>query len=227
MSSRPWLALLTGALLVSCTQNAQESAPTQAPQNPTAAGAEESAAPQVATAQLGKPAPDFELNDQDGKPVSLASLRGKIVVLEWFNPECPFVVYAYNEGPLKEMAKTWEAKGDVVWLAINSAAPGKQGHGLEKNRAARNKWNIEHRLLFDPKGEVGRLYQAKTTPHMFVINPEGILMYDGALDNAPFGTVRGDTLQPYTQSALTSVEGGKPVDPAKTTPYGCAVKYAM
>jgi len=185
----------------------------------------EAASAQVAAAVVGKPAPDFTLQDQNGTPVALKSFAGQTVVLEWFNPECPFVVYAHSKGPLKDMAKSETAKGGIVWLAINSGAPGKEGNGRDKNIAARSEWSMDNRILFDESGEVGKLYGAKTTPHMYVVNPQGILAYAGALDNAPLGEVRGDALDPYTAAALEAVRAGKAADPAQTTPYGCSVKY--
>lgn len=139
-------------------------------------------------AELGQPAPDFELSDLAGNPVKLSSFRGKTVVLEWYNPECPFVEYAYNEGPLKELAK--QRQGDtVVWLNINSGAEGKQGAGKELNEKYVAQYGIEHPVLLDPTGEVGRKYGAKTTPHMYIVDAEGNLVYRGGLDNAPFGKV--------------------------------------
>ncbi len=141
-----------------------------------------------ATAKIGEPAPAFSLPDLDGKTITLAELAGKTVVLEWFNPDCPFVKHAHGEGPLKTMAKDQTAKG-VVWLAINSGAPGKQGTGAERNREAKTEWNLEHPILLDESGTVGHAYGATNTPHMFVIDPQGKLVYAGALDNAPLGSV--------------------------------------
>ncbi len=141
-----------------------------------------------ATAKLGEPAPAFALPDVDGKTLSLAEFAGKTVVLEWFNPDCPFVKYAHAEaGPLRTMAK--DRGSEIVWLAINSGAPGKQGAGAERNREAKQEYAIEHPILLDESGAVGRSYGATNTPHMFVIDPSGKLTYAGALDNAPMGTV--------------------------------------
>lgn len=143
-----------------------------------------------ATAKLGQPAPAFSLPDLDGKTIGLADFAGKTVVLEWFNPDCPFVKYAHGEGgPLRTMAKD---RGDeIVWLAINSGAPGKQGAGAERNREAKQEYAIEHAILLDESGTVGRAYGATNTPHMFVIDSSGKLVYAGALDNAPLGEVKG------------------------------------
>ncbi|PRP89995.1 putative peroxiredoxin bcp [Enhygromyxa salina] len=143
-----------------------------------------------ATAVLGQPAPAFTLPDLDGAQVSLADFAGKTVVLEWFNPDCPFVRYAHGEGPLATLGNE-QTKAGVVWLAINSGAPGKQGAGVERNKQAKAEWKIEHPILIDEDGAVGHSYGAKTTPHMFVINPAGELVYAGGLDNAPLGRVDG------------------------------------
>jgi peroxiredoxin len=143
-----------------------------------------------ATAKLGEPAPAFSLQDLEGKTVSLADFAGKTVVLEWFNPDCPFVKYAHGEGPLSTMAAEQTNLG-VVWLAINSGAPGKQGHGAERNREAKAEWKLEHPILLDEDGKIGHAYGATSTPHMFVIDGEGKLIYAGGLDNAPLGRVDG------------------------------------
>ena len=139
-------------------------------------------------AKVGEAAPAFSLPDLDGKPVALADFAGKTVVLEWFNPDCPFVKYAHGDGPLKDMAKQ-QSQAGVVWLAINSGAAGKQGNGVERNREAKQEWAMEHPILIDEDGTVGHSYGAATTPHMFVINPEGKLVYAGGLDNAPLGRI--------------------------------------
>ncbi|HET6612728.1 MAG TPA: thioredoxin family protein [Kofleriaceae bacterium] len=175
------------------------------------------------TAHIGDPAPTFSLVDVDGKQVSLASYRGKVVVLEWFNPSCPFIQYAHTKGPLVTMAKA--SADDVAWLAINSNAPGKEGSGAEANRAAKAKFGFAYPLLLDETGTVGLAYGAKSTPHMFVINKDGILVYKGALDNKPVGKLRGDTYINYVTEALAAVSAGEPVKTAETTSYGCSVKY--
>ena len=175
------------------------------------------------TAEGGKPAPDFTLKDLAGDEVQLSTLKGKTVVLEWFNPGCPYVVYAHGEGPLTELAAK-RVSDDVVWLGINSGAPGKQGHGLDVNKQAVADWNIRHPILMDESGDVGRAYGAKTTPQMFVIDPEGVVQYAGALDNAPFGKVEGEIV-PYLDNALRAVSSGHPVKTTDTKPYGCSVKY--
>jgi len=184
------------------------------------------ASAQAQTAELGKPAPTFELKDVNGKAVKLADFRGKTVVLEWFNPGCPFVKYAHGEGPLKDPAKRPGAdRADVVWLAINSSAAGKQGNGVELNKTATAEWKMTYPLLIDEKGDVGRLYGAKTTPHMYVIDATGKLVYRGALDNAPLGRPADKETVNYVQAALADLAAKKPVRTAETQAYGCSVKY--
>ena len=190
---------------------------------PAAAAQPESGGAEQATG--GTPAPDFTLPDLDGNQVSLASFRGKTVVLEWFNPGCPFVRYAHGEGPLKDLARKHSASG-VVWLAVNSGAAGKQGAGADVNRKAREEWAMEHPVLIDADGKAGKAYDAKTTPHMYVIDPKGQLVYRGALDNAPLGKVPSEGLVNYVDKALAAVAAGKPVEVAETKSYGCSVKYA-
>jgi peroxiredoxin len=178
----------------------------------------------VPTAAVGKTAPDFSLTDTEGKTVQLSSLRGKTVVLEWFNPGCPYVKYAHSKGPMPELTKTWTDKG-VVWLAINSGAPGKQGHGLETNAEARKEWNMNYPVLLDESGTVGRMYGAKTTPHMYVIDAEGTLVYAGGLDNAPMGNASGKAAD-YVADCLQELAAGSAITTTTAKPYGCSVKYA-
>ncbi len=178
-----------------------------------------------AKAAIGKPAPDFELKDLDGKTVKLSDYKGKIVVLEWFNPACPFVVRQHGEGALKDQAAR-VAKDGVVWLSINSSAKDKEGNGIEKNKKAMADWKIANPILIDEKGEVGRRYEAKTTPHMFVVDAKGVLVYRGAIDNAPSGKAEeGTPLVNYVDAALADLKAGKPVAKAETKSYGCNVKY--
>ncbi len=176
-------------------------------------------------AALGKPAPDFELKDIDGKVVKLSDYKGKVVVLEWFNPECPVIVKAHSEGPLKDQASR-VAKDGVVWLSINSGAAGKQGNGIDKNKKAKADWKIGGPILIDEKGDVGRKYDAKTTPHMYVIDAKGVLAYRGAIDNAASGKPEGgEPLVNYVDAALADIKAGKPVAKNDTKAYGCSVKY--
>jgi peroxiredoxin len=184
------------------------------------------AAPALA-AQVGRPAPDFTLRDLDGRPVRLSDHRGKIVVLEWFNPGCPFVVASHTRGTLKGAAAR-EARNGVVWLAVNSGAPGKQGHGVEVNRAAAKDWGMDHPILLDEAGDAGRAYDATNTPHMYVVDAEGTLAYRGAIDNSPDGerqSPQGGTVTEYVTAALEDLRAGRPVRTAETKAYGCGVKY--
>jgi peroxiredoxin len=183
------------------------------------------ATPQVAA--IGQPAPDFTLPDLDGKQVSLAQYRGKTVVLEWFNPGCPFVRASHTAGSLKGLA-TKESADGVVWIAINSGGAGKQGFGADATRKATTEYGMQHPVLLDEKGSVGHAYGAERTPQMYVINPEGRLVYRGAIDNSPDGegqSPEGGKLINYVASALQAVRTGGTVDPAETKAYGCGVKY--
>lgn len=191
-----------------------------------AAAAEEPATEEPTTAAVGQPAPRFSLKNLTGKEVSLASFEGQTVVLEWFNPDCPFVKYSHREGPLKDLAETAKEKNEgLVWLAINSGAPGEQGHGVERNQKAMEEYGMSYDILVDEDGSVGKAYGAKTTPHMYVINGDGVLEYAGALDNAPMGKVKGDSFTNYVTLALEKLAQGEAIDPRETTPYGCSVKY--
>ncbi len=173
---------------------------------------------------IGAPAPDFTLNDLNGTPVHLADLKGKVVVLEWFNPGCPYVVSAHQVGPLVDAASKWTERG-VVWLAINSGFPGKQGTGAEANQSASARWSMPHSILLDESGATGRAYGAKTTPQMVVIDPEGNQVYNGALDNAPMGRIKGDVHTNYLERVLEAVTQGQASPHKRTKPYGCSVKY--
>ncbi|HKQ18103.1 MAG TPA: thioredoxin family protein [Candidatus Eisenbacteria bacterium] len=180
-----------------------------------------------AAAIVGKPAPAFDAVDVDGKLVQLDAFKGKYVVLEWVNFGCPFVGKHYGSGNMQELQKKFSERG-VVWLSICSSAPGKQGHvtGDEAKELIAEKEAAPTRFLLDPKGIVGKLYGAKTTPHMFVINPKGILVYNGAIDDRP-STKRADIkdAKNYLTAALESSLAGNKVEIAATQPYGCSVKY--
>jgi hypothetical protein len=191
-------------------------------------------APAVAAA-LGKPAPDFTLTDTEGQRHQLSQLRGKTVVLEWFNPDCPFVKHAHGKGPLVDMAKKYQGP-TLVWLSINSGAQGHQGHGKQRNADARVEYAMQNPVLLDADGVVGHTYGALKTPHLFVIDANGVLVYRGGLDNAPIGVpdaerprppgVKEGELVPYLANALADLQAGKGVGMADTPPYGCSVKYA-
>lgn len=173
---------------------------------------------------LGTTAPDFTLTDTTGTSVQLSSFRGSVVVLEWFNADCPFIVSAHGDGPLRTLPAEAEKQG-VVWLTINSSAEGKQGHGVARNTRAKDEYALPRAVLLDSTGDVGRLYGAKTTPHLYIVDKDGQLVYRGGLDNAPRGDVPAGGLQAFFQNALDNVRSGKPVSPADTKAYGCSVKY--
>ena len=168
----------------------------------------------------GQQVPDFTLSSTDGLRYQLSSYQGKVVVLEWFNPGCPFVKYTYEHSLTTTTANN---NPDVVWLAINSSAPNKQGHGLETNIEAKKTWNIPYPILLDENGGVGKLFDAKTTPHMFVIDQKGVLVYQGALDDSPMG--RGGKRTSYVENVLESLKKGTPIEVGKSQAYGCSVKY--
>jgi Peroxiredoxin len=175
-----------------------------------------------AAPEIGKPAPDFTVKDSSGAEVSLSDFRGRIVVLEWMNEGCPFVKKHYGSGHMQKLQKAAVEDG-VVWLTIVSSAPGKQGH-LDAEKAAAKKADLgSTALLLDEDGKVGRAYNAKVTPEMFVIDGAGTLAYMGAIDDSP----RGDpaSAKNYVSAAIEAVKAGRPVDPAVTKPYGCGVKY--
>ncbi len=176
---------------------------------------------------LGAAAPDFTLKNLEGKEVKLSSFKGKTVVLEWFNPECPYVKAAHTKGSLVDTAKRAQAKG-VVWLAINSGAAGKQGAGLETNKKGVATFKLEHPVLLDETGVVGKSYGATNTPNLFVIDGKGTLVYRGAIDNSPDGegkSPEGGALINYVDQALEDLSGGKAARVPETKPYGCSVKY--
>ena len=174
----------------------------------------------------GEAAPDFTLPDTGGTDHTLSTYlkAGKTVVLDWFNPDCPFIIKHHVKH--KTMNETYAAvkDHDVVWLAINSNAEGKQGYGLERNRKAVAEYDIPFPLLMDPAGAVGRLYGAKTTPHMFIITPDGKVVYSGAIDDDRSPAELGKTNH-VLQALHELMQGGK-VQLAETAPYGCSVKYA-
>jgi peroxiredoxin len=186
------------------------------------------AVPAFAGAELGKPAPDFTLKDTDGKDVSLANFKGKTVVLEWFNPECPYVKAAHTKGSLVDEAKR-QAKKGIVWLSINSGAAGKQGAGVEKSKAGAKGFNMENPVLVDESGTVGKAYGATNTPHVFVIDPKGVLQYRGAIDNSPDGegqSPQGGKLVNYVAAAIDDLAANRAVKTPDTKAYGCGVKYS-
>lgn len=185
------------------------------------------AAPATAAPVVGRPAPNFKLADANGKPVMLSDFRGKTVVLEWNNPGCPFVQKHYNSGNMQK-AQARAAGDGVVWLTINSSAPGKQGHmsGAEAKSFVAKAGARPTAYLLDPRGVVGKAYEAKTTPHMYIVNKAGTLVYAGGIDDKPTKNA-GDinSARNHVLAALTELKAGKAVSVATSRPYGCAVKY--
>jgi peroxiredoxin len=177
----------------------------------------------AAGAKIGHAAPAFTLTSADGKTVNLSDFKGKIVVLEWFNPECPVVVGHYKAGTFKTLTDKYASNKDVVFLGINSGGKGQQGYGKDLNAKMAKEWNITHPILLDEDGKVGKAYGAKTTPHMFVINKDGNLAYMGAIDDGKPGAP-GKTN--YVAAALDSLIKGETVATPETKSYGCSVKYA-
>jgi peroxiredoxin len=182
----------------------------------------------LAEVQVGKQAPDFTLTDTNGKTHHLSDYKGKYIVLEWYQPDCPFVRKHYNSGNMQALQKEYAAKG-VVWLSIDSSAAGQEGNypSAELNQIATKSGAVRTALLLDADGKVGHIYGAKTTPDMYIINPQGVLVYQGAIDDKP-STDLADvkTAKNYVKSALNAVMGGQTVATASTRPYGCSVKYA-
>jgi peroxiredoxin len=184
------------------------------------------AAPSLA-ATVGQPAPDFKLTDTTGKSHALADFKGKTVVLEWVNYDCPFVGKHYDSGNMQKLQKTYSGKG-VVWLSVNSSAPGKQGNfpADKVNALLEEKGASPTAYLQDANGAVGQAYGAKTTPHMFVIDPAGKLVYAGGIDDKKSTDVADvKTAKNFVSAALDEVLAGKPVTTGSAEPYGCSVKY--
>jgi peroxiredoxin len=184
------------------------------------------AGPALASAP-GTVAPDFTIVDTAGKPVKLADYRGKFVVLEWTNPECPFVRKHYTSNNMQALQKEWGAK-DVVWLAINSTntSSGEYKTGAQMAGWMNSQGAAPKATLIDGSSVTGRAYGAKTTPHMYVIDPSGKLVYNGAIDDhRSTNPADAKTANNYVRAALTEATAGKPVTVASTTPYGCTVKY--
>lgn len=168
--------------------------------------------------KVGQPAPAFTLSDADGKPVSLSDYADKVVVLEWINPNCPFVQRQYKQGAMKSLAEKYGSSG-VVWLAVNSTS----NAAADQNQQWIKQYSLPYPILMDSTGEVGKAYGAKTTPHMFIIN-KGTLVYRGAIDDDPSGD-KGQKTN-YVGKALDEIAAGNSVSAAETKSYGCSVKYA-
>jgi peroxiredoxin len=176
---------------------------------------------------VGSAAPDFSVTDSKGKTQSVSQYKGKHVVLEWFNPECPFVKKHYGSGNMQKLQEEFTGKG-VVWLTIDSSAPGLEGNLTpEQANAKIAEWKAHSTaLLLDPDGKAGRTYGAKNTPHMFIINPEGKVIYAGAIDSK--ASAKPEDIASsinYVKVALDESLAGKSVTTSNTKPYGCSVKY--
>jgi peroxiredoxin len=181
----------------------------------------------VAAAVVGHPAPDFAGKGSDGRDYKLADYKGKYVVLQWYNRDCPFIHKHYDSGNMQKLQETYGKKG-VIWFEIISSAPGREGYLTpEETQANRDKSGTRSiATLVDPDGKIGRLYGAKTTPHIFIIDPRGTLIYQGAIDdhNSTDAADIPDSKN-YVAAALDEALAGKPVTIASTHPYGCGVKY--
>ena len=180
-----------------------------------------------AQAVVGSPAPAFTATDSHGQAHTLNQYRGKYVVLEWHNQGCPYTHKHYASGNMQALQKEWTAKG-VVWFTVISSAPGKQGYvtDSEENAYLAEMHADPTAVLMDPEGKLGRLYDAKTTPEMYVIDPQGKLIYEGAIDDHPtpdVSDIKG--ADNYLNDALSEAMAGKSVAHAYTRPYGCSVKY--
>jgi peroxiredoxin len=178
--------------------------------------------------KVGDSAPDFTGTDSHGQTHKLSDYRGKFVVLEWHNSGCPYTKKHYETGNMQRLQKEWTEKG-VVWLTIISSSPGAQGYVTadQENDYMQRMHAVPTAALLDPKGDIGHLYGAKTTPHMFVINPQRQVIYNGAIDDkATTDASDVNEAKNYVSDALKEAMGGQPVAVATTRPYGCSVKYA-
>jgi len=181
----------------------------------------------LAAADIGKPAPTFTATGSDGKVYSLADYRGKFVVLQWYNKDCPFIHKHYDSANMQMLQAAYAKKG-VIWLEVASSAPGKEGYmTAAEAQANRTKYYVKSTAtLLDSAGAIARLYEAKTTPHMFIVDPKGILIYKGAIDDhATADPADIPNSKNYVAAALDEAMAGKPVTTPSTRPYGCSVKY--
>lgn len=192
------------------------------------AGVTTGVVPEASAQAVGQAAPNFTLTDSNGRSVSLASFRGRTVVLEWNNPDCPFVRKHYGSGNMQRTQAA--AAGDgVVWLTVNSSAPGNQGHvsGAQANAFVSRSAARPAAYLLDHDGRVGRAYGARTTPHMYIINGAGTLVYAGAIDDRPTANPADiEGARNHVLAALSEIRAGSPVSVPTSRPYGCSVKYA-
>ena len=181
----------------------------------------------LSAAEIGEPAPGFTLKCSNGNDVSLSDFEGKFVVLEWVNHGCPFVRKFYRPGEMQRLQKKYTEK-DVVWLTMNSSAPGEQGHMTpeQANQSIKDLEAHPTAILLDHDGVVGKMYDARVTPHMYVIDPEGILIYNGAIDsNSSARSADIEDAENYVVSALTAAMNGEEVATPRTRAYGCGIKY--
>lgn len=224
MLTRSLFAMIAaGGILIAAPVTLAQDAKKPTAAAPSATKKDEKQAGKDTAAKVGETAPAFELTDTDGKTVKLADYKDKIVVLEWFNPECPVIVKHHKtQTTFNDLYKEFEAKG-VVFLAINSGASGMQGHGKELNAKMKKEFALPYPVLLDESGKVGKAYGAKTTPHVFIIGKDGKLAYQGAVDNQK---KPGDKdYKSYAKQALDQVIKGETVTESETKPYGCGVKY--
>jgi peroxiredoxin len=180
-----------------------------------------------AQANVGAPAPAFTAADTNGRTVSLANLKGKTVVLEWTNHQCPYVGKHYRGNNMQALQKKWTAQ-NVVWLSVISSAPGTEGYvtGEQANKLTVERGAAPTAILLDPKGTIGHAYGARTTPHMYVIAGDGKLLYAGGIDDKQSAALEDlKTAKNFVDAALTEVASGKPVSISTARPYGCSVKY--
>ena len=178
-------------------------------------------------ARVGEPAPDFTATDSNGKTHRLSEYKGKFVVLEWHNQGCPYTRKHYQSGNMQRLQKEWTSKG-VIWLTVISSAPGTQGFvtAAAENDYVKKMNAVPTAVLLDPTGQVGHLYAAKTTPHMYIIDPGGTLLYNGAIDDHPTADPSDiPASKNYVTAALTEALAGKKISEPATRPYGCSVKY--
>jgi peroxiredoxin len=191
---------------------------------PLSAGAQ----PATDKARVGTPAPAFTLNDSSGRALSLGDLKGKTVVLEWTSHECPYVGKHYRGKNMQALQKKWTGQG-VVWLSVISSGPGEPGHVSpeQANKLTAERGAAPSAVLLDPTGKVGRAYGARTTPHMYVINGEGALVYMGGIDDKPSARLEDlKTAKNFVDVALGEIAQGKPVSVSTSRAYGCSIKYS-
>ena len=218
------LVLMLAVALAACGKKDEPAAPMsqdlqqadEGTQEAEGEESEEAEAPEKAA--LGELAPGFTAKDQDGEEHALASYRGKIVILEWINPECPYVQRHHEAKTMTTLAERY-ADRDVVWIGVDSSNFVKP----EDSKAFQEKYGVSYPVLQDPSGEIGRSYEARTTPHLYIIDAEGVLRYRGAIDDDPRGS--DGEAKNYVDAALSSLLDGEEIAEAETEPYGCTVKY--